>query len=508
MHIKQPMNIELHFWLPISCYHIAMSVVEYKEKLCETVLYYRKQNFKLVFYNDKCTKFDLYDALGRKSYTYEFKDTIFNGIYAFPGPHGTYFVTRNSYLFVLKYPACRGFKPILLDNTIIRIRNPEKNVESVFYYGEHSFAYIRKVFNAKSKRHHYVCFHCNHETLVRSIAKSNPEEEDRLGKLQSLYSNEHVLCITSLKKTETKLTRVTFQVDPDKPYRQWYLANFSSLPMSFTAKKSAEDGANPVFMDSAKELVIIQPGTSTCWKMTKESGGVSSASDNDNLNMQKVDLPNEIHKKVAEKHLVANFSHANALYMTDNDGSVYKLDLNSLSIEPVGENEDVSSIEYVSKLRSSVFTNDRAEAMQQSAVVSSLNAILDAPTAMSSSSRPSSTQQSQQRKIEMDIGESQEEQLKQLAAEPKATNKPISISIKKDTKPKAEEKHVEDAVKPLVAENQSDAAALMIGAVSEAGLESAPAAVVKELPAEDSSTPAACDAAALMIGVVASAGLE
>lgn len=498
-----------------------MAVVEYKEKLCETVLYYRKQNFKLVFYNDKCTKFDLYDAFGRKSYTYEFKDTIFNGIYAFPGPHGTYFVTRNSYLFVLKYPACRGFKPILLDNTIIRIRNPEKNVESVFYYGEHSFAYVRKVFNAKSKRHHYVCFHCNHDTLVRSIAKSKPEEEeDKLGKLQSLYSNEHVLCITSLKKAETKLTRVTFQVDPDKPYRQWYLANFSSLPMSFSAKKNAEDGTDPVFMDSEKELVIIQPGTSICWKMTKESGGVSSANENDNLDMKRVELPNDIHKKVAEKHLVANFSHENALYMTDNNGSVYKLDLNTLSIEPIGENEDVSSIEYVSKLRSSVFTNDRAEAMQQSTVVSSLNSILDAP-ALSSSSRPSSTQQPPLRKIDMDVGTTQEEQLKQLAVEPKAAAKPISITIKKASKPEEEKepeiteipkeqaKPAEEVLQPLVAENQTDAAALMIGAVSEAGLESAAApATVKELPTEDDSAPVACDAAALMIGVVASAGLE
>lgn len=480
-----------------------MTAVEYKEKLCETVLYYKNKNFKLVFYNDKCTKFDLYDAIGRKSYTYEFKDTIFNGIYAFPGPCGTYFVTRNSYLFVLKYPACRGFKPILLDNTIIRIRNPEKNVESVFYYGDHSFAYVRKVFNAKSNMHHYVCFHCNHNTLVRSIAKSTPEKEDRLGKLQSLYSNEHVLCITSLKKAETKLTRVTFHVDPVKPYRSWYLTNLSSLPMAFSAKKNAADGSDPVLMESEKELVIIQPGTSICWRMTKESGGVSSVNEDNSIDMRKIELPNETHKKVAEKHLVANFSHENALYMTDNEGSVYKLDLKTLSIEPVGENEDVSSMEYVSKLRSSVFTNDRAEAMQQSAVVSSLTSILD--TQAMSASRSSSTQQPVLRKVEMDVGTTQDEQLKHLETEPKAP-KSISITIKKGSKEQPQS--AEEVLQPLATENQTDAAALMIGAVSAAGLETTPAVAAEESSAKSDDAPVACDAAALLIGVVASAGLE
>ena len=481
-----------------------MTAVEYKEKLCETVLYHKKRSFKLVFYNDKCTKFDLYDAIGRKSYTYEFKDTIFNGIYAFPGPHGTYFVTRNSYLFVLKYPAVRGFKPILLDNTIIRIRNPEKNVESVFYYGEHSFAYVRKVFNAKSNMHHYVCFHCNHDTLVRSIAKSNPEKEDRIGKLQSLYSNKHVLCITSLKKSETKLTRVTFHVDPNKPYRSWYLANFTNLPMAFNAKKNVEGGSDPVFMDSDKELVIIQPGTSICWKMTKETGAVSSVSEDNGVDMKKVELPNDVHKKFAENHLVANFSHENTLYMTDNEGKVYKLNLETLHIDPVDENEDLSSMEYVSKLRSSVFTNDRAEAMQQSAVVSSLNAILD-PTTMSSS-RSNSTQQPVLRKVELGVEALQDEQLKQLEAEPKAT-KQISITVRKAVKEQSGP--AEEVLQPLATENQTDAAALMIGAVSDAGLEPASTATAEgKPPAEDSEAPVACDAAALLIGVVASAGLE
>lgn len=330
----------------------------YKDKLCETVLRYRALNFKLVFYNDKCTKFDLYDGCGQVAYTYSFNDTKFTGIYAFPGPQGTYFVTKNAYLFLLKYPACRGFKPILLDNTIIRIRNPEKTLEAIFHYGASSFAYVRKVYNAKTRMIHHVCFHCNHNTLVRSIAKSAPMKVDHIGRLDEVVTNEHLFCLTSTFDGEQRVHNVQFKIDPAKPYHQYYDAEITDITEDLKFKEVRK----VMVLESRADMLVLDVKTSACARLAHE--GRVTCRDDDEIEIAPVSLPSEVSSKLLGANTGALFANGNHLYFEDQTGSYYTVDLASLAMAEIDAKE-FRAAKKIEELCTSIYTNDHADALHK-----------------------------------------------------------------------------------------------------------------------------------------------
>ncbi|TNJ27129.1 hypothetical protein GMRT_12791 [Giardia muris] len=334
------------------------TVPTYKDKLCETVLRYRALDFKLVFYNDRCTKFDLYDGCGRVAYTYSFTDTKFTGIYAFPGPQGTYFVTKNAYLFLLKYPACRGFKPILLDNTIIRIRNPEKTLEAIFHYGASSFSYVRKVYNSKTKMVHHVCFHCNHNTLVRSIAKSAPEKDDSVGQLDEVITNEHLFCLTSTVKGKKRVHNVQFKIDPAKPYHQYYDAEITDI----TDDLKLQAARKIMVLESRADMLVLDVDAAACVRLAHE--GRVTCRDEDEVEITPVSLPSEVASKLSDVDADTIFANGNRLYIQDQSGAHYTVDLASLAVAEI-DAKDFKAAKKLEDLCTSIYTNDYADGLHK-----------------------------------------------------------------------------------------------------------------------------------------------
>lgn len=137
-----------------------------KNILCESIFAYKACSYRLVFYNEKTTHFVLFDVDRSEGLRYAFpvKHSLMQ---VFSGPAGLYLLADKYVVYSLRY-VNQQFRPVLLNNTLFKVRTPTKALSWNFHYGDTSFGLMATLFNAKSERYSYAVFHCVHDTLVRS----------------------------------------------------------------------------------------------------------------------------------------------------------------------------------------------------------------------------------------------------------------------------------------------------------------------------------------------------